>query len=49
MSISQRVRVFVDLGIQRAVRMRHVALCGLHRSTIQGHRKRWTGFETAIT
>jgi len=29
--------VFVTLGIQHAMRMRHIAICVLHRSTIFFH------------
>jgi hypothetical protein len=37
MSIIQPVRVFVALGIQHAMRMRHVVICVLPRSTILFH------------
>jgi len=37
MSITQLVRAFVALGIQHAMRMRHVVICDLSRSTIFFH------------
>jgi hypothetical protein len=37
MSITQPEFVFVALGIQHAMRMRHIAICGLARSTIFFH------------
>jgi hypothetical protein len=37
MSITQSECAFVALGIQHAMRMRHVVICGLPRSTILFH------------
>jgi hypothetical protein len=37
MSITQPVRVFVALGIQHAMHMRHIVICGLPHSTIFFH------------
>ena len=37
MIITQTARVFVVLGIQHAIRMRHIAICGLPGSTIFFH------------
>jgi hypothetical protein len=36
-SITYSVRVFVALGIQHAMRMRHIVICGLTGSTIFFH------------
>jgi hypothetical protein len=36
-TITQPVCVFVALGIQHAMRMRHIVLCGLPRSTTSFH------------
>ena len=37
MNITQHECVFVALGIQRAMRMRHIVICGLPRSTLFFH------------
>ena len=37
MSITQPKRAFVALGIQLAMRMRHIVICGLSGSTIFFH------------
>ena len=37
MSIKQPVCVFVALGIQHAMRMRHTVICGLSGSTVFFH------------
>jgi len=37
MSITQAVCVFVALGIQHLVRMRHIVICDLPRSTVFFH------------
>ena len=37
MSITYSECVFVALGIHNAMRMRHIAICGLPRSTIFFH------------
>ena len=37
MNITQPECVFVALGIQNAMRMRHIVICDLHRSTIFFH------------
>jgi hypothetical protein len=36
-NFAQPVRVFVALGIQHAMRMRHIVVCGLPRSTLFFH------------
>jgi len=37
MSIKYSELVFVGLGIQYAMRMRHIVICGLPRSTVFFH------------
>ena len=37
MSVTYSDCVFIDLGIQHAMRMRHIAFCGQARSTIFFH------------
>ena len=34
MSITRLVCAFVALGIQHAIRMRHIGICGVPRSTV---------------
>jgi len=37
MSVTQLVSVFVALGIQHAMRMSHIVICGLYRFTLLFH------------
>ena len=37
MSITYFVCMFVELGIQHAMRMRHIVICGLSGSTVFFH------------
>jgi len=48
MSITQTVCVFVTLSIQHALRMRHVVICGLLRSTVFFHLINGTTYEKML-
>jgi len=37
MNVTYSEMVFVALGIQHEIRMRHIAICGLSRSTVFFH------------